>query len=130
MGLLAAEITAVTGKDPSQFYAGVTEDLGTSYYARVDAPATDALKKALKALTPEKIASDRLAGDPIEQKLDRAPGNDQPIGGIKVTTKNGWFAARPSGTEAVYKIYGESFVSADHLKAIQRDAQALVDRLV
>ena len=130
MGLLAAEITAVTGKDPSQFYASVTEGLGTSFYARVDAPATDALKKALKALTPDKIKSDRLAGDPIEHKLDRAPGNDQPIGGIKVATKNGWFAARPSGTEAVYKIYGESFVSADHLKAIQRDAQALVDGLV
>lgn len=130
MGLLAAEITAVTGKDPSQFYASVTESLGTSYYARIDAPATDALKKALKALTPEKITSDRLAGDPIEQKLDRAPGNDQPIGGIKVATKNGWFAARPSGTEAVYKIYGESFVSAAHLKEIQRDAQALVDGLI
>ena len=92
--------------------------------------ATDFLNKALKAVTPDKIKSDRLAGDPIEHKLDRAPGNDQPIGGIKVSTKNGWFAARPSGTEAVYKIYGESFVSADHLKAIQRDAQALVDGLV
>ena len=127
MGLLAAEITGVTGKDPSQFHAGVTEGLGTSFYARIDAPATDTLKKALKALTPERIKADRLAGDPIEQKLDRAPGNGQPIGGIKVSTKNGWFAARPSGTEQVYKIYAESFVSAEHLKEIQREAQALVD---
>ena len=130
MGLLAAEMTAVTGKDPSQFYADVTSDLGTSFYARVDAPATDVLKKALKALSPEKVTADTLAGDPIESKHDRAPGNDQPLGGIKVATANGWFAARPSGTEQVYKIYAESFVDADHLKRIQTDAQAIVDAAV
>jgi phosphoglucomutase len=129
MGLLAAEMTARTGKDPSRLYAEVTADLGTSYYERIDAPASDAIKAALKGLSPEKIKAQTMAGEPIEEKLDKAPGNHQAIGGIKVTTRDGWFAARPSGTEAVYKIYAESFRSADHLKAIQKDAQALVDGL-
>ena len=129
MGLLAAEITACTGRDPSRFYDEVTAGLGRSYYARIDAPATDAMKAALKALSPARITATTLAGDTIEAKLDRAPGNGQPIGGIKVATREGWFAARPSGTEAVYKIYAESFRSADHLHDIQREAQALVDGL-
>lgn len=127
MGLLAAEICARTGQDPGQFYAAVTADLGTSFYARIDAPASAAQKKRLAKLDPEDVPAKALAGELIDAKLTRAPGNDQPIGGIKVVTKNGWFAARPSGTEDVYKIYAESFVSADHLATIQREAQAAID---
>ncbi|HEX3674141.1 MAG TPA: phosphoglucomutase (alpha-D-glucose-1,6-bisphosphate-dependent) [Rhizomicrobium sp.] len=126
MGLLAAEICARTGKDPSEYYASVTGDLGQSFYQRIDAPASTAQKKQLSALTPEQFDAKDLAGDPVQTKLTRAPGNNQPIGGIKVTTKNGWFAARPSGTEDVYKIYAESFQSDDHLKQIQKDAQATI----
>jgi phosphoglucomutase len=127
MDLLAAEITAVTKQDPSLFYDSVTRDLGRSSYERIDAPATDALKAALKKLSPERITATTLAGEPIVAKQDKAPGNGQSIGGIKVTTRDGWFAARPSGTEAVYKIYAESFRGADHLHEIQREAQAIVD---
>jgi phosphoglucomutase len=127
MGLLAAEICARTGQDPGQFYAADTADLGTSFYARIDAPASAAQKKRLAKLDPEDVPAKALAGEPIDAKLTRAPGNDQPIGGIKVVTQNGWFAARPSGTEDVYKIYAESFVSADHLATIQREAQAAID---
>ena len=130
MGLLAAEMTGRSGKDPQQLYEDATRNLGTSFYERVDAPADDALKSALKKLSPAQIEATTLAGDPIEAKQDRAPGNDQPIGGLKVSTQNGWFAARPSGTEAVYKIYAESFVSREHLQTIQRDAQALVAKIV
>jgi len=130
LGLLAAEITARTGKDPSQLYSEVTSDLGVSFYERIDAPATPELKAALKSLTPEAITADSLGGEAIIAKHTHAPGNNQPIDGIKVVTENGWFAARPSGTENVYKIYGESFLSAAHLKAIQADAQAIVDGLV
>ena len=130
MGLLAAEMTGKTGKDPNQFYIEATEGLGTSFYARTDAPATDALKNVLKKLSPDQIATDILAGDRIVTKSDRAPGNDQAIGGLKVSTNEGWFAARPSGTEAVYKIYAESFRSAEHLRDIQHEAQAIVDSLV
>ena len=115
--------------DPSLhhvFYASVTQDLGRSHYARIDAPATPAEKTILAKLDPAGITTKELAGEPIEAKLTRAPGNNEPIGGIKVVAKNGWFAARPSGTEDVYKIYAESFLSAEYLKQIQDEAQALV----
>ena len=129
MGLLAAEITARTGKDPSRYYDAVTVDLGKSFYQRIDAPASAAQKARLTTLSPEQFGAKELAGEPIEAKLTTAPGNDQRIGGIKVVTKDGWFAARPSGTEDVYKIYAESFRSADHLKQIQTDAQTTLDTL-
>lgn len=129
LGLLAAEITAKTGKDPQEFYRSVTANLGTSHYARIDAPATHEQKSRLAALTPEQWTAKELAGEKITSVLSRAPGNDQPIGGIKVTTENGWFAARPSGTEEIYKIYAESFVSEAHLKQIQHDAQAAITAL-
>jgi phosphoglucomutase len=127
MGLLAAEICARTGQDPGQFHAAVTADLGTSFYARIDAPASAPQKKRLAQLQPQDVPARELAGEPISAKLTRAPGNDQPIGGMKVVTKNGWFAARPSGTEDVYKIYAESFISAEHLGMVQREAQAAID---
>jgi phosphoglucomutase len=129
MGLLAAEITARTGQDPSKLYASVTEDLGESFYQRIDAPASREQKKLLAKLEPDQFDAKMLAGEPIETKLSRAPGNNQPIGGIKVVTKDGWFAARPSGTEEVYKIYAESFRSEDHLKQIQADAQTAIGDL-
>jgi phosphoglucomutase len=130
LGLLAAEMTARLGKDPSGIYSDVTSDLGVSFYERIDAPASSAQKAVLKNLSPERIAVKELAGEAIEAKLAKAPGNGQPIGGIKVVAKSGWFAARPSGTEDVYKIYAESFHSNDHLQQIQRDAQTIVDGLV
>jgi phosphoglucomutase len=126
LGLLAAEITAKTGDDPAELYGKVTADLGQSYYARIDAPATPEQKAILGKLDPSKISADELAGEKVTARLTRAPGNDAAIGGIKVTTENGWFAARPSGTEEVYKIYAESFLSADHLGEIQSDARAIV----
>ena len=129
LGLLAAEMTARLGKDPSQLYSEVTSDLGTSYYERIDAPASPELKTALKSLTAEQITAQSLGGEAILAKRTTAPGNEQPIDGVKVVTENGWFAARPSGTENVYKIYAESFLSAEHLKAIQGDAQTIVDGL-
>jgi len=129
MGLLAAEITAVTGSDPNQLYQSVTADLGKSYYARIDAPATTEQKAILGKLDPSKISADELAGEKVTARLTRAPGNDASIGGIKVVAENGWFAARPSGTEEVYKIYAESFLSADHLKQIQADARAVVAKV-
>jgi phosphoglucomutase len=129
MGLLAAEITAKTKQDPNKFYESVTQDLGKSFYQRIDAPASREQKKLLAALDPEKFDSKNLAGEPIEKKLVKAPGNDAPIGGIKVVAKNGWFAARPSGTEDVYKIYAESFKSEEHLREIQKDAQAGVSKV-
>ena len=127
MGLLAAEICASTGQDPHQFYEAQTRDLGTSFYERTDAPASPAQKARLAKLDPDDVKATDLAGEPINAKLTRAPGNDQPIGGIKVMTKNGWFAARPSGTEDVYKIYAESFIGADHLAQIQREAQITIN---
>jgi phosphoglucomutase len=127
LGLLAAEICARTGQDPGQFHDAATQGLGTSHYERIDAPATPAQKARLSKLEPKDVAAKYLAGEPITAKLSRAPGNDQPIGGIKVVSDSGWFAARPSGTEDVYKIYAESFVSADHLVQIQREAQATID---
>jgi phosphoglucomutase len=128
LDLLAAEITAVTGKDPGAHYERLREKFGTSYYARVDAPATPAEKAALGKLAPEAVTAATLAGDPIVAKLTRAPGNGAAIGGLKVASANGWFAARPSGTENVYKIYAESMVSADHLAAIQGEAREIVGR--
>jgi phosphoglucomutase len=130
MGLLAAEMTARSGKDPSLIYRDVTRDLGVSFYERVDAPASAAQKAALKNLAPDRVAATALAGEAIESKLVKAQGNGQPIGGIKVVAKNGWFAARPSGTEDVYKIYAESFRSTTHLQQIKHDAQMIVDGLV
>ena len=128
MGLLAAEMTARTGQDPHQYYSAVTEGLGTSYYERIDAPASAEQKAVLSSLNPDEITATMLADEPITAKLTRAPGNDQAIGGIKVTSENGWFAARPSGTEDVYKIYAESFRSKAHLSQIQADAQAILAR--
>jgi phosphoglucomutase len=130
LGLLAAEIAARTGLDPAKFYDSVTHDLGKSFYRRIDAPASPAQKLRLSKITPEQFDARELGGEPIEAKLTRAPGNDQPIGGIKVVARNGWFAARPSGTENVYKIYAESFRGEDHLTQIQSDAQSAVDRLL
>ena len=129
MGLLAAEITAKTKQDPNAFYETVTRTLGKSFYQRIDAPASREQKKLLGALDPEKFDAKELAGEPIEQKLVKAPGNDAPIGGLKVVAKSGWFAARPSGTEDVYKIYAESFKSEEHLREIQKDAQAGVSKV-
>ena len=128
MGLLAAEMTARTGQDPHQYYSAVTEGLGTSYYERIDAPASAEQKAVLSSLNPDEITATMLADEPITAKLTRAPGNDQAIGGIKVTSENGWFAARPSGTEDVYKIYAESFRRKAHLSQIQADAQAILAR--
>ncbi len=126
MDLLAAEITARTGKDPSEHYAALAAEFGSPIYARTSAPASLAEKAALKQLAPDDIKADTLAGEPITAKMSHAPGNNAAIGGLKVTTENGWFAARPSGTEDIYKIYAESFKGEDHLKAIQEEAQAIV----
>ena len=126
LGLLAAEITAKTGRDPGELYRQLEDRFGAPAYERIDAPATPAQKAALKALSPDTVEADELAGEPIVAKQTRAPGNDAPIGGLKVVTKNGWFAARPSGTEDVYKIYAESFRGADHLARIQEEARAIV----
>ena len=128
--LLAGEITARTGKDPGEIYKGFTQEFGAPIYDRIDAPATPEQKDKLKKLSPEQITSSELAGDKIEAILTKAPGNDAAIGGLKVATANGWFAARPSGTENIYKIYAESFKGADHLKQIQEEAQSVVNRVV
>lgn len=127
MDLLAAEITAVTGKDPAVMYKGLTEQFGAPVYERVDAPLSDAGKKAFATLTPESVPATTLGGEPIVAKLTTAPFNGASIGGLKVVTENGWFAARPSGTEPVYKIYAESFIDAAHLKRIQDEARAMLD---
>ena len=126
LGLLAAEITARTKEDPSQLFARLTAELGSPFYERIDAPATSAQKSLLKGLSAERLAITELAGDAVTATLTTAPGNGQPFGGIKVTTANGWFAARPSGTEDVYKIYAESFKSPEHLRQIQEQAQAAI----
>ena len=126
LGLLAAEITAVTGKDPGVHYQELAARYGTPYYTRIDAAATPAQKAAFKGLTPDKVSAATLAGEAITGRFTKAPGNDAPIGGLKVTTENGWFAARPSGTEDIYKIYAESFKSAEHLQAIVEEAKAIV----
>jgi phosphoglucomutase len=127
MDLLAAEITAVTGRDPGEHYRELAAKFGAPTYTRIDAAATPEQKARLAKLSPASIAAATLAGDPIEAKLTSAPGNGAAIGGLKVTTKRGWFAARPSGTENIYKIYAESFDGETHLAAIVREAQAMVD---
>ena len=126
LALLAAEITAVTKKDPGIHYQELTEKFGSPVYERIDAVASREQKDVLSKLSPEQVAADTLAGEPVLAKLTRAPGNDAKIGGLKVVTENGWFAARPSGTEDIYKIYAESFKGTDHLKEIQTEAQAIV----
>src|SRR5271170_2477765 len=123
MDLLAAEITARTGKDPGEHYGALTAEFGTAYYTRIDAPATPEQKSRLEKLSPEAVKESNLAGEQITAKLSRAPGNNAPIGGLKVVAGSGWFAARPSGTEAVYKIYAESFKDEAHLDAIVSEAQ-------
>ncbi len=126
MDLLAAEITARTGQDPGEHYQALTARLGTPYYTRIDAPATPEQKAQLAKLSPEAVKEAELAGEPITAKLTRAPGNNAPIGGLKVVTANGWFAARPSGTENIYKIYAESFKDPAHLDAIVAEARQIV----
>jgi phosphoglucomutase len=128
LGLLAAEITARTGKDPGQYYQELTSRLGTPFYMRIDAPATPEQKSALKKLAPDAVTATALAGEPILAKLTRAPGNNAPIDGLKVVAQNGWFAARPSGTENIYKLYAESFKSKPHLEAIIEQAQEIIRR--
>ncbi len=129
LGLLAAEITARTGRDPGEAYKALTATLGVPFYARIDAPATVEQKKLLKALSAERLGMTELAGEPVQATLSHAPGNDGPIGGIKVVAANGWFAARPSGTEDVYKIYAESFQGTDHLRQIQTEAREAIGRV-
>jgi phosphoglucomutase len=128
MGLLAAEITAKTKTDPGQSYRKLTAKFGDPVYERIDAPASPEEKAILSKLSPEQVSAKELAGEPIKAMLTTAPGNNAPIGGLKVATENGWFAARPSGTENVYKIYAESFLGLDHLRRIQKEAQALISK--
>ncbi|MFE0729849.1 phosphoglucomutase (alpha-D-glucose-1,6-bisphosphate-dependent) [Streptomyces antibioticus] len=128
LALLASEITAVTGRTPSQHYAALTDRFGSPAYARIDAPATREEKALLARLSPAQVTADTLAGEPVTGVLTEAPGNGAAIGGIKVTTDSAWFAARPSGTEDVYKIYGESFLGADHLRRVQEEAKDVVMR--
>jgi phosphoglucomutase len=129
LNLLAAEITATTGRDPGECYQSLTTQFGTPVYERIDAPATVEQKAALKAMSESDLDASDLAGEPIRQVLTKAPDNDAPIGGLKVTTKSGWFAARPSGTEDVYKIYAESFIGREHLALIQSEAKDLIGRV-
>jgi len=126
MDLLAAEIIAVTGKDPGEHYKAIEAEFGSPVYQRKDAVANTAQKAVLGNLSPELVTATDLAGEPILAKLTRAPGNNASIGGLKVVTKNGWFAARPSGTEDVYKIYAESFLGIDHLRQLQGEAEDMV----
>ncbi len=124
--LLSAEITARVGKDPGEIYRELTRELGDPVYERIDAPATPAQKAALAKLSPSDIHATEVAGQPIEKILTNAPGDGNAIGGIKVIAKDGWFAARPSGTEQIYKIYAESFLGQKHLQQIEKEAQAIV----
>jgi phosphoglucomutase len=130
LGLLGAEMTARTGKDPGEYYREITARLGVPYYLRIDAPATPEQKDRLNGLAPEAVPARELAGEPILAKLTRAPGNGSPIGGLKVVIPNGWFAARPSGTENIYKLYAESFKSQAHLEAILEEAQKILSRVL
>jgi phosphoglucomutase len=129
LGLLAAEITAKTGRDPGEIYDQLARELGASFYDRIDAPATPEQKKLLQTLSPDQIVATKIAGEKIGAKLNTAPGNGVPFGGIKVVADSGWFAARPSGTEDVYKIYAESFLSEQHLRLIQQEAQDFIARV-
>jgi phosphoglucomutase len=129
LGLLAAEIKARTGRDPAQVYDGLAREFGQSWYERIDAPATLEQMAVLRDVSAKQIRAGELAGEPIQSRLTAAPEGGGALGGIKVAAANGWFAARPSGTEALYKIYAESFRDADHLREIQRDAQAIVGSL-
>ena len=126
LDLLAAEITARTGKDPGEHYRDLTGEFGSPCYTRIDAPATPEQKATLGKLSPEAVTASTLAGEPITTKLTNAPGNNAPIGGLKVVAASGWFAARPSGTENIYKIYAESFKDEKHLEAIVAEAQEIV----
>jgi phosphoglucomutase len=128
MDLLAAEITARTGKDPGEHYRELTAEFGTSYYTRIDAPATPEQKATLGKLSPEAVKDSSLAGEAITAKLTRAPGNNAAIGGLKVVAASGWFAARPSGTENIYKIYAESFKDRAHLDAVVSEARGIVNK--
>jgi phosphoglucomutase len=126
LALLAAEITARTNKEPGEYYWGLTTQFGTPHYTRIDAPATPEQKARLAKLSPESVRASSLAGEPIIAKLTRAPGNDAPIGGLKVVTESCWFAARPSGTENLYKIYAESSRDTRHLQQVIAEAQQIV----
>jgi phosphoglucomutase len=128
--LLSAEITAKTGFDPSQIYNQFTKEFGSPVYDRIDAPATPEQKSALSKLSPSQVKSTELAGDKIDLMLTEAPGNGAALGGLKVVSKNGWFAARPSGTENIYKIYAESFLGESHLRSIQDEAKVIVGKAV
>ena len=130
LGLLAAEILAVTGKTPSQLYKELEQEFGAPIYKRIDAPANAEQKSRLKALSADDVTASTLAGDAITQKLTHAPGNNAAIGGLKVVTENGWFAARPSGTEDIYKIYLESFKGEEHLALLEKEAKKLVDSVI
>ncbi|MDQ6740012.1 MAG: phosphoglucomutase, alpha-D-glucose phosphate-specific, partial [Actinomycetota bacterium] len=130
LALLASEIIAVTGKSPSQHYGDLTARFGSPSYARIDAAASREQKAALGKLSASDVTARTLAGEPITAKLTEAPGNGASIGGLKVTTDSAWFAARPSGTEDVYKIYAESFKGDDHLRLVQAEAKALVDGII
>jgi phosphoglucomutase len=124
--LLSAEITARVGKDPGEIYRALTRELGDPVYERIDAPATPEQKAALARLSPSDIHATEVAGQPIQKILNTAPGDGNPIGGIKVVARDGWFAARPSGTEEIYKIYAESFLGQDHLRLVEQEAQTIV----
>jgi phosphoglucomutase len=126
LALLAAEMTARTGRDPGEIYRGLTEEFGAPVYERIDAPASPEQKAVLTKLSPEQVPAKELAGDPIIAMMTKAPGNGAALGGLKVATAKGWFAARPSGTENVYKLYAESFVGEEHLRRIQHEAQAVL----
>jgi phosphoglucomutase len=128
MNLLAAEMMAKTGRDPGELYRELTKELGEPVYERIDAAATSEQKTILSKLSPDQVQTTELAGDNIIAKLTTAPGNGAAIGGLKVVTEQGWFAARPSGTEDVYKLYAESFRGKEHLKQIQNEAQALITK--
>jgi phosphoglucomutase len=130
LNLLAAEITARTNRDPGELYRDLAATFGMPYYTRIDAAATPGQKAMLQKLSPEAVTATELAGETITARMTRAPGNNAEIGGLKVTTANGWFAARPSGTENIYKIYAESFRSEKHLRAIVYEAQRIVDSVL